>query len=332
MKKVAYFSAILIFLSTVFFAFSGVGVFAHWQYYGSAPQSVLIQLLTAVVPWEGSEVLPNETEKGKNHVALIEAILNGEYLSDGTKVDLGLNNGENSYINKRIKDRQNIFWRDADHLGSMDLWQDDNISNFFALNEATNNLSFILVFPDGSKDTYYLYTTSVELGARRAPKIPIGTYVYPVYRTTLKLNSETGKWEAAITEEGYAPSKYYSNPILGLAVDPAFDTDKWTAGSLGTSTSNAIYVDTGHTLQVVAKDEQTPVYYTITKTSQTNVKITIDDGDTATVKVYDSSMKLVDVSSGEQGSKTLTFRARKNSKYYIEFVGDEICTATVSNA
>ncbi len=332
MKKIGYVSIILLLVMLISFAFGSSGVYAYWQYYGSSSQSVKLSILTAVVPWKGSEVLPNETEKGKDHIALVEAILNGTYLSNGQVVQLGLNGGNNSYLNQRIEDRQGIFWRDADQIGSMDLWQDDNISDYFSLNEATNNLEFILEFPDGSDDTYYLYTTSVELGARRSPKIPIGTYVYPVYRTILKKNTETGKWEASITEEGYAPSKYYSNPILGLAVDPAFDTDKWIAGSLGTSTSNAIYADTGHTLQVVAKDEQTPVYYTITKTAQTDVKITVSDEDTATVKVYNSSMNLVNVRAGEQGGKTLTFRASKNTKYYIEVTGDTLSTVVVSNA
>lgn len=330
MKKISCISVALFLLIALTFGLAGSSVFAYWQYYGSSPQSILINVLTAVAPWEGSETLPNDTTHGKNHVALIDAILNGEYVSDGQKVNLGLNTGSDSYLNNIISDRKGIFWRDADQVGSMDLWEDDSISNYFELNEATNELAFMLVFPDGSDDTYYLYTTSVELGARRAPTVPIGTNIYPIFRTTLKLNAETGKWEAVITEKGYAPSKYYANPILGLAVDPAFDTDNWKAGELGTSTSNAIYANTGMDLQVSAEDEQTPVYYTITKTSQTNVKLTVAEGDSATVKVYDSSMKLVSVSAGAQGSQTLTFKANRNAKYYIEVVGDTVSTVTVS--
>lgn len=329
MKKISYISIFLLLIVFVCFTFSSASVYAYWQYYGSTSQSVLLNILTVVVPWKGSEILPSEMEKGKDHVALIEAVLNGTYMSNGQVVQLGLNGGENSYLNDVIKDRKGIFWRDANQIGSMDLWQDDNISDYFSLNQATNNLEFILEFPDGSNDTYYLYTTSVELGERRSPNIPIGTYVYPVYRTILEKNDSTGKWEPLITEEGYAPSKYYNNPLLGLAIDPAFDTQKWTAGSLGTSSSNAIYVDTGHTLQVVAKNEQTPVYYTITKTSQTDVKITVNEADTATIKVYNSSMNLVSVSAGAQGGKTLTFRAARNTKYYIEVVGDTLSTITV---
>ncbi len=330
MKKISYISIALFLLVSLTFGFANSGVFAYWQYYGSSPQSILIHVLTAVAPWEGSEALPNDTTHGKNHIALIDAILNGEYVSDGQKVNLGLNKGNDSYINKRIRERKGIFWRDADQLGSMDLWEDDSISNYFALNEATNELAFMLVFPDGSDDTYYLYTTGVDLGARRAPTVPIGTNIYPIFRTTLKLNSETGKWEAVVTEIGYAPSKYYSNPIIGLAIDPAFDTDNWRAGELGTSTSNAIYANTGMSLQVSADDEHTPVYYTITKTAQTDVKLTVQDGDSATVKVYDSSMKLVSVRAGAQGSQTLTFRASRNAKYYIEVIGDAVSIVTVS--
>ena len=332
MRKIAYVSVALFLVVALTFSFANAGVLAHWQYYGSSPQSILINVLTAVAPWEGSEVLPNDTTHGKNHVALIEAILNGEYVSDGQKVNLGLNTGSDSYINEQISERKGIFWRDADQLGSMDLWEDDSISNYFALNEATNELSFMLIFPDGSDDTYYLYTTSVELGERRSPSAPIGTNIYPIYRTTLKRNSESGKWEAVITETGYAPSKYYANPILGLAIDPAFDTDKWTAGELGTSTSDAIYANTGMDLQVSADTAETPVYYTITRTSQTDIKLTVQEGDSATIKVYDSSMNLVSVRAGAQGSNTITFRASRNAKYYIEVVGDTVSAVTVTTA
>ncbi len=330
MKHIGYISIALFLVIAMTFSFTNASVFADWKYYGAASQSIDLNIVAALAPWEGSDTLPTDTEHGKNHVALIEAILNGEYVSDGKNVNLGLNKGNNSYLNQQIKERKGIFWRDADQLGSMDLWEDDSISNYFELNEATNELSFMLVFPDGSDDTYYLYTTSVELGERRAPTIPIGTNVYPVFRTILKLNSENGKWEATVTEIGYAPSKYYANPILGLAVDPAFDTDKWQAGELGTSTSNAIYANTGMSLMVSADTEGTPVYYTITKTAQTDIKLTVQDGDSATVKVYDSSMKLVSVRAGAQGSQTLTFRASRNAKYYIEVIGDTVSTVTVS--
>ncbi|MBE5756934.1 MAG: hypothetical protein E7342_03945 [Clostridiales bacterium] len=331
MKRISY-TCLAVFLAiSLFFSLGNHGVFAYWLYYGAAPQTLTLNLLTAVAPWEGSEVLPNDTMHGKNHVALIEAVLNGEYVSGGEKVNLGLNKGSDSYLNQKIKDRQDYFWRDATYLGSMDFWQEDNISDYFAINEATNNLSFVLDFPkkNATEQICYLYTTSVDLGASRNPKIPIGTDVYPVFRTTLLKNAE-GVWEATITEIGYAASEYYSNPLLGLAWEPSFDYDNWNAGELGTSTSNAIYANTGLNLEVNAKDEETPVYYTITKTSQTDVKITVASDDTATVKVYDQSMKLVSVRAGSQGSKTITFRAAKNTKYYIEVIGDTVSTVTVA--
>lgn len=330
MKKIKYIPIAIVLILLVVFSLGSMGVFGSWVYYGSAPQSVRIEILTAVIPWDGSDELPNDTENGKNHVALIDAILNGSYVSNGQEVQLGLNGGEDSYINEQIQERKGIWWRDADQLGSMDLWEDDKISNYFALNEATNNLSFMLVFPDDSVDTYYLYTTSVELGERRSPSIPIGTYVYPVFRTTLKFNSEKSKWEAVVTEIGYAPSKYYANPILGIAVDPSFDTDNWVAGELGTSKSNAIYSAVGQTLQVHAPDENTTVYYTFKTTSATNVKLTLEGDSKATIKVFESNNKLVSTTAGANGSKTLTFRSKKDASYYIEVSGAKNCSVSIT--
>jgi len=330
MRKIKFIPIALILVVLVAFTLGSTGVFGFWMYYGSAPQSITIELITSVLPWEGSDELPNDTEHGKNHVVLIDAILNGSYISNGQKVELGLNGGSDSYINSQIAERKDIWWRDADQLGSMDVWEDDKIANYFALNEATNNLSFMLVFPDDSTDTYYLYTTSVYLGERRNPSVPIGTYVYPVFRTILKLNAETGKWEATVTEIGYAPSKYYSNPILGLAIDPAFDTDNWFAGELGTNKNNAIYSAVGQTLQVHSLDKEKPVYYTFSTSSATNVRISVEDTSNAIISVYDSSNKLVKTTAGANGSQTLTFRTSRNAQYYIEVSGAEDCSVSIT--
>ncbi|MBR5900137.1 MAG: hypothetical protein IKZ38_01940 [Clostridia bacterium] len=332
-KKVSYISLIVLFLITLVMSFSNLNVFGRWVYYGSSPQAIRLEVLTAVIPWEGSDTLPNDTEHGQNHVALIEAILNGKYVSGGEEVQLGLNCGENSYINERIGDRQDITYRDSSYLGSMDLWQANNISNYFEVNEATNKLSFVLDFPKKNEvqDVCYLYTTSVELGGSLSPKVPIGTNIYPIFKTTLIKNANTGVWEAASTEIGYAASKYYSNPLTGLAWEPCFDFANWQAGELGTSTSNAIYSAVGQTLQVHASSEDVPVYYTFKASSATNVKVTVQNSSTATVKVYNSNNKLVSVSAGEQGTQTLTFKTSRNANYYIEVVGALNCSVSISS-
>ncbi len=65
-----------------------------------------------------------------------------------------------------------------------------------------------------------------------------------------------GVWEATVTETGYAKSAYYANPILGLAVDTAFNVDSWTKGELGTSRDNAIYAYVGQTAYINVNEAQ----------------------------------------------------------------------------
>lgn len=327
-KKISYIFVAVILVAITCFSLGQIGVRAEWRYAGASPQSIRIDVVTAVMPWEGSTELPNDSSAGDSHVALVTAILSGEYVVDGNKVNLGLNT-ENSYLAEQIAERKGIWWRDSDMLGSMDIWEDENIENYFNLNEATNNVAFILEFPDGSDDTYYLYTTSVDLGARRSPNIPIGTNVYPVYRTTLKLNEE-GEWVATITETGYAKSAYYSNPILGLAVDPAFDTSSWTAGELGTTKGTAIYAFVGQTVDVRAKDENVSTFYQVSSSSTKVLTVKVADEDSSVVYVTTSNGNQVKASSGAQGSKTISFSASRNTYYYIEIVGDKTCSFTIS--
>ena len=229
-------------------AFAIPGIYAAWHYSVAAPEEINVHVNVMVMPWEGSSDLPNDNTTGSNHRTLIDQVLNGTFVKDGQTVNVGLNT-ENSYLASEVSERKRIWWRDADQLGSMDIWEDDKLNDYFDLNESSKAVSFILEFPDGSNDIYYLYTTSVDLGARRSPNVPIGTNVYPIYRTTLKKNAD-GKWEAVLTQKGYAKSAYYQNPILGVAIDPSFDTSSWTEGNLGTSTSNAIYTATGLTMPV----------------------------------------------------------------------------------
>jgi hypothetical protein len=281
-----------------------------------------------VMPWEGAEELPNNSETGSNHKSLINNILNGTYVSGGTTQNVGLNT-EDSYLVKEITDRKSISWRDADRLGSMDIWQSDRITEYFSLTEASNKVAFILVFPDGSDDTYYLYTTSVDLGDGWSLTIPEGTYIYPIYRTTIQRN-EQGVWEAVATEIGYAKSAKYANPLTGLKLGNAFDTSSWTKGKLGTETGNAVYTTSNFKMPVETITVGEEIYYYYDSSSNSNLTVTIADGQDAVAYVYDSKGQLVSAISGtQQGSQKVTFKGSRNTRYYIK-IANGYCTFTIT--
>lgn len=222
--SVRAFAVLLALLFVVFLP----GVYALWYFTAEDAEDVqgAVPLYLDVFPWDGSDVLPDDDQDGVNHGVLIEAILNGTYDGQG----IGLNQ-PNSYLNNEIHDRSNSFlWFGSDTLGSMDFWESNDINKYF--NTRTQNVSFVLHFPDGVDDTYYLYTLDVELADSDGnPVTPIGQNISPVYRTVLQKNSE-GVWEAISTETGYAKSAYYDNRITGSYLRyPSIDPDSWQEGT-----------------------------------------------------------------------------------------------------
>ena len=203
-------------------------VFAEWSYSNGDPDPAYsdVSIDLYVYPWDGSDELPDDNESGTNHSKLIDTIMNGTYDGQG----IGLNHPD-SYLNNEIYDRSNSFlWFGSDTLGSMDFWESSDINKYF--NTRTENISFVLYFPDGVDDTYYLYTLDVTLAnSDGSPVTPIGQNISPVYRTVLQKNSE-GVWEAISTETGYAKSAYYDNRITGSYLRyPSIDPDSWQAGT-----------------------------------------------------------------------------------------------------
>lgn len=202
------------------------GAFATWTFADPGCDPVESYSHFKFMAWTGAEVLPDDDSEGDNHRKLIEAILNGTVTnSNGTVTGLGLNH-PNSYINNEIEDRSTAGWfSSSDTLGSMDFWEANDINKYF--NTSTENISFVLHFPDGVSDTYYLYTTSEALGSSNSPVTPIGQQIAPIYRTVLKKNS-AGVWEATETKIGSAKSAWYDNRITGsLLKYPSFDPDSW---------------------------------------------------------------------------------------------------------
>lgn len=328
MSKMRILLSGLILLSLIVCFFSSLGVKAEWLYNEALAGNIDLDIDFIVMPWVGADELPNQSDKGNNHKTLIQNILNGTYLSGGVEQGIGLNT-DGSYIADQIKQRQSITWRDANQIGSMDVWQDDKLAEYFDLHEESNKVAFILEFPDGSNDTYYLYTTSVELGSGWSPNIPTGTNVYPVYKTVLQKDAQ-GKWQAVSTEIGYAPSALYKNPITGLSLGPAFNTAGWKAGKLGTGFDNAVYTAVGLTLPVETHESSDVTYYSFSSTSNATRTVTVSDSENAVVYVYQSNGTLVSASRGAQGSQTISFSAKRNTTYYIMITGDTFCTFKVS--
>ncbi|MBQ3596967.1 MAG: hypothetical protein II988_04035 [Clostridia bacterium] len=329
MSKTKYFVYVLVALIVVIFGVLTTSVAAEWRYNEALSADIGLDIKVVVLPWEGADELPNQSEFGNNHKILIENVLTGTYVSGSNVQNVGLNT-PNSYLVQEIENRKNISYRDANQLGSMDLWQSDRINELFNLSSGSNKVEFILKFPDGSDDTYYLYSTSVNLGDGWSPEIPVGTFIYPVYKTTLQRNSD-GVWEAVSTEVGRAKSARYNNPYTGLALGNAFDTTSWEKGKFGTSFDNAIYTKLDFDMPVETHNETDETYYYYDSSSTSNLSVTINNSEKAVVYVYDSNGNLVTTRDNtSQGSQKVTFKPSRNAKYYIKVTGDVYCTFSIS--
>lgn len=329
MSKLRYVTAIVIVFVIALVSLANPSVSAEWVYGEALSADIDLDVNVVVMPWEGADELPSQSEYGNNHKILIENVLNGTYVSGGQTQNVGLNT-ENSYLAQEIQSRKNISYRDANQLGSMDIWQSDRINEFFNLSIGSNKVEFILKFPDGSDDTYYLYSTSLDLGDGWSPEIPVGTYIYPVYKTTLQRNSD-GVWEAISTEIGSAKSARYNNPYTGLALGNAFDTNSWTKGKLGTGLSDAIYTKLNYAMPVESHNDTDETYYYYDSSSTSNVTVSIQNSEKAVAYVYDSNGNLVATRNNTtQGSQTVTFKPSRNTRYYVKITGDVYCTFTIA--
>ena len=192
------------------------GTYASWIYctipLPAADDSVAVSM--GVFKWEGSDVLPDDEEGGHAHANLIDRLINGE--------GVGLNTSD-SYLNEQIKNRDRYYGRDT--LGSMAITQGDSLNSLFDLD--TENTAFLIQTKNSS--TYYIFTTSVELGEKGSPNYAIGTTISPIYRTTV--TKTNGVWTAVVTEEGTAKSAYYEESQwfnITRSKIPSFDPDSWS--------------------------------------------------------------------------------------------------------
>ena len=196
---------------------STTGAYAAWIYCETPlyPTSDNVQFGVDIFHWEGSEVLPDDEEEGLAHATLIDRLINGE--------GIGLNSPD-SYLNEQIRNRDRYWNRDT--LGSMAITQGSALTTLFDLN--TENVTFLIQTVNSS--TYYIFTTSLDLGENGSPTYAVGTTISPIYRTTVNLVN--GTWVATVTEEGSATSAYYEESQLIFITRskiPSFDPDSWKA-------------------------------------------------------------------------------------------------------
>ena len=205
----------------IIFVITSSQVYSSWQY-AEADIKGISKSPTKVLhtfEYPPEEVLPEE-DLGKNQVVLVESLVG---------FDNGLNDPD-SYLNEQISARKNAsFFKGGpkDTVGSMGVDQTEEFENLFSLE--SENLSFLIQFIDD--ETYYLFTTDVDLGENGNPNYAIGTAISPIYRTVLK--NINGTWETQTSAKGYALSAYYeeSNLFGNVTNIPSFDPDTWVAGT-----------------------------------------------------------------------------------------------------
>lgn len=314
------FSKIVLGILCVATVASVAGVAASWQYAGGEYQTVEndggVGLTTFI--WEGSDNLHGGT--GEDHKQLLDTMIK----------DL---NSDNSVLEAQIdaREKTSIFkWNKWDTYGSMDMRDDTTLSNIFELD--TQGLEFLIYFPEKSPNTRYIYTTSVELGtsgwgqSNAKPNYPIGTSIYPIYRTTLEYDGTD--WIATITELGSAPSKFYDNDTFGGSVYccPSFNAERFTVGKLGTSTGNAIYAYVGLSTTAYVDSETEQTYYALNSLSdKTQYTITSTNENCLIEIIYDNEV----VKSGTT-SVSFTTVNKVRDTYYIRLSGAKDMPFTIS--
>lgn len=311
-------------------------VYASFHYAVGPPEDIesLFQIHMAST-W----VLPDDKETGESHQSLLEEIING---SDGL-------NTKSSYLNDQIASRKRY---DRETFSNNDFWQGSTASSTFETE--TSNLTFLLYFPDNpnttqdeSEQEMYVFTTAVYLGessflSNPDTTVPIGDYVYAIYRT--RLINIGGQWIAQETELGAAPSMLYQNSLAGswLSRNPSFDPapTKWLSGKRGTTYSNAIYtyvhpaagkdsngnlftnIDGYTTSTHVADSTSELVYYRYTAESTKTYTLKVKGN--ITVSVYNNLYNPINTTvTTASDYTTIKFSATRNTLYYIVMSGSE---------
>ena len=168
------------------------GVFATWRYAEQPTGSKVQQVGMTVVGffWENAGTLPEDSDAGENHIALIERIINSEE---------GLNTPSshlNDVINQRVDLNKNTASSVAPTKGG-------NLKRLFNTSEM-RELHFNLYFTvhNGQITEYFLYTFERSILGNKQD-----VQVSPVYKTQITL--QDGVWKAVKSWLGSARTIYY---------------------------------------------------------------------------------------------------------------------------
>ena len=323
------------------------GTFASWIYAKDTPEDYSLDINIIGIEgflWTGADDLPDSVE-GEDHAWLIFNIVDGV---DASGKEIGLNNPD-SEINDRINDRLKggLLWDEKDYFGSMAITGGDEVSEIF--DAKTNGLNFIVHVE--SETVYYIYTTSVYLGEKGEinwlgnnktagkPSIPIGEYIYPIYRTKLVRPNKNSDFEIVETKRGKAKSDWYdeNRSNANATQIPCFDINTWVETEMGKSptTEDAIWTFVGDDPTAYATKGMQHVYYRMTPKKAGNYTVWTDNVD-AQIRVL-SSDGVTALASGSnviQPDGTLgisvTWSASADTLYYIEITGDAVMQLHVS--
>ena len=316
-------------LLSFLFLISISGAYATWRYAGLPPVPVDTELSVILSQWTGSEILPDDDAIGENHRLLVENIVNGD--------SIGLNTS-NSYLNKQIAKRQDDYNRDT--LGSMAVTQGSELERLFGTEGEAENLTFLIHFVSDTE--YEIFTTGVYLGERGEvgyswftpytktpgdPTVPIGDYVYPVYKTTVVKTN--GTWTAADTKLGAAKSAWYdenqNDRYKNVTQIPSFNPDSWTEDvTLGTNVTNAIWTYEGQHVTARCGNTSTVLYY----------QIKPDASGTLTVSssTIGARFSLLNAGGGTilSGNGSVSYPVTADTKYYIAVRGAASIAFTIT--
>lgn len=328
--------------------FSIVGVSATWQFATGSVHTVSTKVSVSTFPWTGSDILPEDNE-GNNHRLLIENLINGK-TADGTGIGL---NAPNSQLNEQLETRQN--WGRTT-FGSMDVWTGEQYESLFGLNDQSVNLTFLIYSPKNQPNVKYIYTTGVELGTSglwnsSGFTYPVGTRIYPIYRTKLngvvvgKQNGEdVYEWTAETTVLGSAQSARYENTYAGSSVvyTPAFNPTTFaplseedcesgeSAVLVGNNVDNAIFTYVGQTLSGEVPSKDLVIHFTLTPKNNGVVTITPTAESKGMVVEVHSKKNLNSLVSTTNANGVTTFTATSNTAYYFTVTGSEKIEFTIS--
>ena len=320
-------------------------VYALWSYSSESPDEIFSEVTIGVgeFTWDGADDLPDSVE-GEDHAWLIRNLVDGAN-SSGTEI--GLNNN-NSKLNDYINDRLDGGWGwSRDYFGSMAVTGGSDVEDLFGTKAA--GLSFII---EVISDTEYnIYTTSVYLGERGEmnfwgtsnktagkPSIPIGEYIYPIYKTRLTRPNTSTDWEIIETVRGKARSDWYdeNRSAANATQIPSFDIKTWVAAEMGQSASenNAIWTFVGDNPTAYATVSMKTVYYRITPKTAAQITITTENTK-CEIKIYTSSVAQLAESApstNESGTaiEKVSFAAAANTLYYIGITGDTVMNFSIS--